>query len=131
MKLGPSHDGKLALLPPDSSENASFEGFLARFDDNGSLKWAQTSGITGDDFTVALATDGEGRAILMGNRIIGGGFGPYLSTVNLGGNPEKNAVLMDRNLTNTPVISWDPPKTLAVWRACGWYLFECPFEHSP
>ena len=58
-KLGPSRDGKLALLPPDSSENASFEGFLARFDDNGSLKWAQTSGITGDDFTVALATDGE------------------------------------------------------------------------
>ena len=48
----------------------------------------------------------------MGNRIIGGGFGPYLSTVNLGGNPEKNAVLMDRNLTNTPVISWNPPKTL-------------------
>ena len=41
--------------------------------------WAQTSATLGDDFGVALASDGEGGAILLGNRNIGGSFGPYLT----------------------------------------------------
>ena len=36
----------------------------------------------------------------MGNRIIGGGLGPYLSKIKLDGNDEKNAPLVDRDLTN-------------------------------
>ena len=111
-KLGPTSDGKLALLPPDTAEGVNFEGFLARYDKDGNIMWAQTSGMPGDDFSVALASDASGSAFLLGNRIIGGGFGPYLSKLRLDGNDEKNAPLVDRDLTNAGEISWHPPRTL-------------------
>ena len=92
-KLGPSQDKKLALLPPDSSEAVNFEGFLARFDSDGDLLWAQPSAIPGDDFTTALTSVEEGSVLLLGNRMIGGGFGPYLSKVRIDGSEEKNGHL--------------------------------------
>ena len=113
-KLGPTSDGKLALLPPDTSEGVNFEAFLARYDEGGDIVWAQTSGMPGDDFSVALARDAEGGAFLLGNRIIGGGFGPYLSKLRLGGHDERNAPLVDRDLTNAGEISWHPPKILRL-----------------
>ena len=48
-KLGPTTGGKLALLPPDSSEEVNFETFLSRFSGEGELLWAQTSATPGDD----------------------------------------------------------------------------------
>ena len=111
-KLGPSQDKKLALLPPESSEGFHFDGFLARFDSKGNLLWAQPSGMPGDDFTTALVGDGEGRALLLGNRIIGGGFGPYLSKVRVDGSEEKNAALVKRDMEKQVVINWEPTKTL-------------------
>ena len=111
-KLGPSQDKKLALLPPDSSEGVNFEGFLSRFDSDGNLLWAQPSAIMGDDFTTALASVEEGTALLLGNRIIGGGFGPYLSKVRIGGSEEKNAELVKRDTEKLVVVNWEPAKTL-------------------
>jgi hypothetical protein len=111
-KLGPSIDKMLALLPPDSSEFVNFEGFLARFDSEGNLLWAQPSAIMGDDFTTALASLEEGSVLLLGNRIIGGGFGPYLSKVRIDGSEEKNAALVKRDSEKQVVINWEPTKTL-------------------
>jgi hypothetical protein len=111
-KLGPSQDKKLALLPPDSSVAVNFEGFLARFDSEGNLLWAQPSAIMGDDFTSALASVEEGHVLLLGNRIIGGGFGPYLSKVRIDGSEEKNAALVKRDMEKQVVINWEPTKTL-------------------
>ena len=104
----------LALLPPDSSEVVNFEGFLARFDNDGHLLWAQPSAIIGDDFTTALASVEEGSVLLLGNRIIGGGFGPYLSKVRIDGNEEKNAVFVKRDTEKQVVINWEPTKTLRL-----------------
>ena len=113
-KLGPSNDKMLALLPPDSSEAVNFEGFLARFDNDGHLLWAQPSAIIGDDFTTALASVEEGSVLLLGNRIIGGGFGPYLSKVRIDGSEEKNAVFVKRDTEKQVVINWEPTKTLRL-----------------
>jgi len=113
-KLGPTTGGKLALLPPDSSEDVNFETFLSRFSGEGELLWAQTSATPGDDFAVALASDDEGSAILLGNRNIGAGFGPFLSKVNLGGSEEKDAVSVHRDANKLQVVTWDPPKTIRL-----------------
>lgn len=111
-KLGPSNEGRLALLPPDSAQGLNFEAFLALYDQEGDLQWAQTSELPGDDFSVEIIGDGEGNALLLGNRIVGSGFGPYLNKVRLAGHTEQNAALVARDVTSSIVISWRPPKTL-------------------
>jgi len=113
-KLGSTVGGELALLPPDSSDGVNFETFLSRFSSEGELLWAQTSATLGDDFGVALASDGEGGAILLGNRNIGGSFGPYLSRVRLGGSESKDVVFVQRDVNKVQVVTWDPPKTIRL-----------------
>lgn len=107
--------GQLALLSPTNYSGEGFDSFLARYDENGSLLWAQNSGLSGNDFLVGLVHSGENNATLLGNRKVDGGFGPYLSQVQLGGSPSKNAPLVDpgvEELAKVSVISWDPPETL-------------------
>ena len=123
-KLGSDVGGELALLPPDSSDGVNFESFLSRFSSEGELLWAQTSATPGDDFEVALVSDGEGGAILLGNRNIGGSFGPYLSKVKLGGSESKDAVFVPRDVNKVQVVTWDPPKTMRLGER--WTVVICP-----
>ena len=109
-KLGDRTGSRMAVLP---AKGEGFEAFLARYDDNGSLRWAQSSDTPGDDFAVALSKDDNDGALFLGNRIIGSGFGPYVSKVRLEGNESKNVTIVENNDTDHKFV-WNPPKTLRL-----------------
>ena len=52
-------------------DEENFESFLARYDESGNLEWAQTSGMTGNDFYLDLASLGINFTLFLGNRNIG------------------------------------------------------------
>ena len=115
-KLGQSTPtGKLAQFTGEGDAVKNFDSFLARYDENGNLLWAQESGFSGNDFLMDQVLDGQDNLIILGNRKIDGGFGPYLSKINASGNLNKNVALVEPGNSEKEqfsVISWDPPETL-------------------
>ena len=97
-----------------AGDEENFESFLARYDESGNLEWAQTSGMTGNDFYLDLASLGTNFTLFLGNRNIGGGFGPYLSKVRVDGNPEINCEIIDNieNQGEPKNIFWDSPVSI-------------------
>ena len=123
-------DAKRSVLLASAGEGAeNFESFLARYGQDGSLQWAQTSGFVGNDFILNLDLDKDGHALVLGNRRIDGGFGPYLGKVRLDGNEEKNAPFVNNpNSDMNHAIFWEPPKSIRFaepmgpeyFSACSW-----------
>lgn len=103
-----------AALLISSGQEQNFEGFLGRYDNEGNLLWAQTSGFVGNDFIVSGAKDTAEVAYILGNRKVDGGLGPYLSKVRLGGSATHNApiVLLDNPENTLHPIIWESPDTL-------------------
>ena len=105
-----------ALLAPAGSEQENFDSFIARFDENGSLIWAQSSGFAGNDFAVDLAADQNGALLLLGNRKVDGSFGPYLLKIRSDEQTPKNAPLVEfdpsANEELLKIFSWEPPTTI-------------------
>ena len=135
-------DAKRSVLLASAGEGAeNFESFLARYGQDGSLQWAQTSGFVGNDFILNLDLDKDGHALVLGNRRIDGGFGPYLGKVRLDGNEEKNAPFVNNpNSDNNHAIFWEPPKSIRFAepmgseyfsaRALGVAEFKYSLEHN-
>ena len=62
-----------------------------------------------------MAADGEKHAILLGNRRVDGGFGPYLSNVHLEIDEESKAKFSEEKVLDafsSSNFSWKPPTTL-------------------
>ena len=114
-KLGKTVSGKLAMLPPDKDGNNNFEGFIAQFDQEGNLLWAQPSGFRGNDFPLSLIKSGLDHAVLLGNRKMSRGLGPYLEKVKITGQVDKSAPLVEMSaqaLNRLSNILWEPQSTL-------------------
>ena len=106
---------KLAVLSSGGNEGGNFDSFLARYDREGNLLWAQSSGLPGNDFPVDLAALDANSFMLLGNRKTGSGFGPYLSRIGMSGEQTKNAPLVSpgaEDLKEISLITWEPPATL-------------------
>ena len=78
--------------------------------------WAQTSGMIGNDFSLDLISLDTDFALLLGNRNIDGGFGPYLAKIQLVGNSNNNAeLLVNPGSEDEPEnIFWNPTKSIRL-----------------
>jgi len=106
---------KLAMLPASSEEMQNFDSFLARYDADGNLLWSQTSGYFGNDFIVGLVGQDAQSTLVLGNRKVGGSFGPFLTKVRISGNPAKNNNLVELDPSENKEFnsfSWQLPSTL-------------------
>jgi hypothetical protein len=106
---------KLAIFTKSNLIGDGFDSFIARYDVEGNLLFAQSSSLPGSDFLVSFAAAGEEDFTFVGNRRIDGGFGPYLSKVKLNGNSQNNLPLVDpteEDKKTFSIISWEPQNTL-------------------
>lgn len=98
-----------------TNNEVNFDSFIARYDENGSLLWAQNSDFIGNDYLHSMISDESGSVVLLGNRKIDGSFGPFFSKVSVEGNQEKNANLVvfdNSDIENLNAFEWSPPTTL-------------------
>jgi len=106
-----------ARLAPDSDGKGDFETFVARFNNDGSLNWAQSTGFRGNDFPLGLVPSGDDEFILLGNRKMGYGLGPYLEKVSVTGSVENNAPFVERSnegMAMLSAITWSPQQSLRL-----------------
>jgi hypothetical protein len=119
-KLGGQRSQMLAMLPPDLDGKENFESFVARFDQDGKLLWAQSSGFRGNDFPLGLTPGGQEHTFLLGNRKLSRGFGPFLEKLKITGNDQINAPLVAlsaQGLNKLLRITWNPQSTLRFGEA--------------
>ena len=110
-----SNLNKFAVLT-NAGDDENYESFLAKYDGKGNLMWAQTSGMIGNDFSLDLISLDTDFALLLGNRNIDGGFGPYLAKIQLVGNSNNNAeLLVNPGSEDEPEnIFWNPNKSIRL-----------------
>lgn len=104
-----------ALLAPYAETSHDFDSFLARYDENGSLIWAQSSGFMGNDYAVDVVTDANNSLLLLGNRKVDASFGPYLLKIKSDTQTPRNAPLVEFDPSNAKlfkVFSWETPSTI-------------------
>lgn len=85
------HNLDLAMLISDEDGEQNFDSFLARYDKDGNLMWAQNSGYAGNDFLVDIIAVSNNEAFILGTRNNDGGIGPFLEKIKTEGNANKNA----------------------------------------
>jgi hypothetical protein len=66
-----------------SSSEGDFDSFIARYNHDGELLWAQSSGYYGSDFILGIVADDTSGAFIIGNRKIDGTMGPFLERMRL------------------------------------------------
>ena len=119
-KFGGAGSQMLAMLTPDLDGAQSFEGFIGRLDSNGQLLWAQSSGYRGNDFPLGLIPGGQDHALLLGNRKMSRGLGPFLERIKITGNVVTDAPLVPlsaQGLEKLTQITWHPQSTLRFGEA--------------
>ena len=98
-----------------SSDEGDFDSFVARYNQDGELLWAQSSGYHGNDFILGIVEDNAAGAFILGNRKIDGTMGPFLERMRVQGNVAKDlarVVLSDEDNQGLDVFHWEAPQTL-------------------
>ena len=98
-----------------SSSEGDFDSFVARYNQDGELLWAQSSGYYGSDFILDIVADDTSGAFILGNRKIDGTMGPFLERMRVEGDEVRNlarVVLSDEENQGLDVFHWEAPKTL-------------------
>ena len=98
-----------------SPSDGDFDSFVARYNQDGELLWAQSSGYYGSDFILDIVEDDTSGAFILGNRKIDGTMGPFLERMRVEGDGVRNlarVVLSDEDNQGLDVFHWEAPKTL-------------------